>query len=160
MLPGPAKMGQMNILAWLCKSGLTAMRLLTIAVCILTVCVVVDLPSLSATQALAKDGADDSGSHEASDDHGGSHDGADDHGGDDHEDNSLSGGEDDLTDMSGSASGSGCNDASISLELQYADGFHEQVSDCTYVLTDQHGRVVITRSATRHDMERLQQLVP
>lgn len=153
-------MGQMITLASLCKFGPAAARLLAITTCMLMASVVVDLPSLNATQVLAKDGADDGGSHDASDDHGGSHDDADDHDGDDHDDNSRSGGDDDLTDMSGSASGPGCNDASLRLELQYADGFLEQVSACTYVLTDQHGRVVITRSATRRDMERLQQLAP
>ncbi len=144
-----AGLSQMTIVPRLGKSGLAAVRLLAIASCTLTLCLLVDLPTLNATPTLAKDGADDSGSHGSGDDHGGGN----------HDDKKLSGGED-LSHSSGSRSGSRCDDPSISLDLQYADGFREHVSDCVYVLTDQHGRVVVTRSATNRDMQRLQSVAP
>ncbi|UJW86311.1 hypothetical protein [Devosia sp. SL43] len=152
MLLGLVVSGPMNVISILCKSGFTAARLLAIAIGMTSVCVIFGLPSLNATEVMAKDGEDDGGSHDSDDDHGGDDQGAD--------DNSGSGGNDDPADPSGSGSGSACEDASVSLDLQYADGFHEHVSDCTYTLTDQLGRVVVTRSATHRDMERLQKLTP
>lgn len=146
----------MNPITVLRSSARVAARILAVAACMLATGALLDLPAIGAHAAWAKDGADDGADDRADD--GSSHDdGGDDHGGGGH-------GADDDGDQSRDASesgpsGSDCGDSSVSADLNYADGFHEHVSDCTYVLTDQHGRVVITRSATQHDLERLQQLI-
>ena len=138
----------MTLIPVLRRSGLVAARILAVAACMMAAGALLDLPAIGAHAAWAKDGGDDGASHDGGgDDHGGGGHGTDDDGG-----SSSDGGE------SGS-SGSGCGDSSVSADLNYADGFHEHVSDCTYVLTDQHGRVVITRSATPHDLDRLQGII-
>lgn len=140
----------MNPITVLRSSARVAARILAVAACMLATGALLDLPAIGAHAAWAKDGADDGA------DDGSSHDdGGDDHGGGGH------GADDDGEGRDASESGpsgSDCGDSSVRADLNYADGFHEHVSDCTYVLTDQHGRVVITRSATPHDLERLQQL--
>lgn len=142
----------MNLISVFRPSVLPVLRLLLVAAGLAFAGTLLDLPGLSSAPAWAKDGADDGGSHDSGDDRGGGGQGQDDGGG-----GQASGGSGSNASGSGSGSSSACDNAAASLDLRYADGFHEHVSDCTYVLTDQEGRVVITRAATRRDLERLQQ---
>lgn len=144
----------MNILLALRRSG----ACVAIALGLAATGAMLDLPVLNAGSALAKDGADDGGSHDGGDDHGGGDDrsGRDERRDRDADSGGTSGSSRGEDASVPSGSGSSCGDASVSLELRYADGFREQVSGCDYVLTDDHGRVVITRSATQRDIERLE----
>jgi hypothetical protein len=143
------------------------LRLVLVTAMLMPASAMVGAAFLGPTPVLARDGADDGGPHDGggSDDNSDvdhqsdnrEQDGHEHHGGNGHHGNDHDNGPG--PEHHGQAqSGSSCGDASLSLDLSYGDGFHEHVSDCIYVLTDAHDRVVISRPASQGDIERIQRI--